>query len=79
MLSPPHARNTKGLTMVDATVSEIADEELLRRAVANCRRGRGWHKTPLWARVGDRFLLGSTFSMQLCRRFGFDPDEQVKS
>lgn len=64
--------------MSDANVSEIADDELLRRAVANCRRGRG-HQKPLWARVGDRFLLGSTFSMQLCRRFGFDPDEQVPS
>ncbi len=57
-------------------VTCIADEELLRRAVSNCRARRSG-KSPRWVGVSDTFLLGCTFSMQLCRRFGVDPDEQV--
>lgn len=59
-------------------VSEIAHAELIRRVIETARRGkvRGW--CPLWAKVSDRFLLGSTFARQLRRRFGFDPDEQVR-
>lgn len=59
-------------------VSSIPDEELLRRAVANARqrRGRGYH--PRWTGVSDAFVLGSTYSCQLCRRFGLDPDERVR-
>lgn len=61
------------------TVADIPDEELLRRAVRNCRRGRGRGKLPLWSVVGDRFALGSTYAGQLCRRFGLDPEEVVKT
>jgi len=64
--------------MAEASVNDIQDVELLRRCIGDCRRGRGRHKTYLWSRVSDRFALGSTFSMQLCRRFGFDPEEMVK-
>jgi len=60
-------------------VNSIPDNELVGRAVRECRNGRGRSKVPVWAKVGDRFLLGSTYARQLCRRFGVDPDEQVKS
>ena len=56
------------------SVNDIPDVELLRRAVG--RRGHG-RKEPRWVRVMDRFSLGSTYARQLCRRFGFDPDEKV--
>jgi hypothetical protein len=60
------------------SVSDIADEELLRRCVSTMvgRRGR----TPAWARISVAFGLGSTYSMQLCRRFGRDPEtgEEIK-
>lgn len=59
-------------------VNDIKDEELLGRSVRECRRGRGRAKVILWSKVSDRFALGSTYSMQLCRRFGLDPDEMVK-
>lgn len=59
-------------------VNDIKDEDLLCRAVRECRRGRGRARTMLWSKVSDRFALGSTYSMQLCRRFGLDPDEMVK-
>jgi hypothetical protein len=61
-----------------ADVNDIPDNDLLSRAVRECRRGRGRHKVYLWSKVSDRFALGSGYSMQLCRRFGLDPDEMVK-
>lgn len=62
-------------------VNDIADTELIRRVISGQRRIAMSERTrtvPLWTKVGDRFCLGSTYSMQLCRRFGFDPDEQVR-
>lgn len=61
-----------------STVYDIADDELLKRAVRGCRRGRRRGKVPLWSAVSDRFALGSTYSIQLCRRFDLDPEEMVK-
>jgi hypothetical protein len=53
------------------TVANIPDEELLWRAVNTlAQRAR---RQPAWARIGDVFCLGSTYSAQLCRRFGRDP------
>lgn len=63
----------------EGTVADISDEQLLRRAVANCRDksapSGGEH--PRWVAVMDAFALGSTYAHQLCRRFGFDPNEMV--
>jgi hypothetical protein len=59
-------------------VSCIADDELLRRAVRDCRLLGGRDKLPLWSVVARRFAIGSTFAWQLCRRFELDPDEMVR-
>lgn len=61
-------------------VSQIPDEELLRRAVRGARRRdyRKGFKHQRWIAVSDVFCLGSTYSAQLCRRFGLDPEEMVK-
>ncbi len=64
--------------MTEPSVNDIADAELLRRVISECRRGRGRHKIYLWSKISAQFALGSGYSMQLCRRFGFDPDEMVK-
>ncbi len=54
------------------TVADIPDAALLDRVMRNLpRRPR---RQPAWARVGDMFALGSTYSKQLCARFGIDPD-----
>lgn len=57
-------------------VSDISDEELVRRAVRNA-----WPKdrvrVPRWSAVGEVFALGSTYSTQLCRRFDVDPNKLV--
>lgn len=60
------------------SVNDIKDEDLLGRAVRDCRRGRGRQKRVLWSKVGERFALGSGYSIELCRRYGLDPDEMVK-
>ncbi len=55
-------------------VSSIPDAELLRRAVYSAVRKRPKRQEYAWAAVSDAFGLGSTYSAQLCRRFGLDPD-----
>ena len=66
-------------TIRNGNVSDIPDEELLRRAVTSARAKRhGNIRHPRWCAVSDAFLLGSTYSAQLCRRFGLDPEEMVK-
>ena len=57
------------------TVSSISDDELLRRAVWNARGSRIGYR---WVAVMEMFALGSTFSSQLCLRFGLEPDEIVR-
>lgn len=57
------------------TVTDIPDEKLIARVVRSARPRKG--RVPRWAAVGEIFALGSTFSIQLCRRFGVDPDEQI--
>lgn len=62
------------------TISSIPDNELLRRVVRECRdnRVRKGVAHARWTAIMDNFLLGSTYSRELCIRFGFDPDEMVK-
>lgn len=59
-----------------ASVDNIPDAELLKRAVVNARAGRGWHSR--WVAVMSTFGLGRTFACQLCVRFDLNPDEQVR-
>jgi len=61
-------------------VNSIPDTTLLKRAIQNCRArqcNKGV-KHARWVAVMDTFGLGAGFSQQLCRRFGINPDEQVK-
>lgn len=66
--------------MSENSVSAIPDVVLLERAVRNSRGrcNRKGQKHPRWIAVMDTFALGSGFSMELCRRFGLDPFEEVK-
>lgn len=56
------------------TVASIPDEELLGRVVRSVVRRRPRRQEFAWAAVAEAFALGSTFSAQLCSRFGLDPD-----
>lgn len=64
----------------ERTVADIPDDELLRRAIGSARShdSRKGEKHPRWTAVMCMFGLGSTYSVQLCERFGLDPDEMVK-
>jgi hypothetical protein len=63
----------------DLGVWEIADAELLERAVKSARSPTApvGYKHARWVAVMDVFQLGSTYAHQLCRRFDLDPDEKV--
>lgn len=65
--------------MSTGTVADIPDDKLLERAVRGARdhTAPSRHKHPRWVAVSQAFALGSTYSAQLCRRFGLDPDELV--
>ena len=60
-------------------VSDYPDENLLKRAVSNCRdrTAHSGFQHPRWVAVAETFALGSTYARELCRRFDFDPDELV--
>ena len=62
--------------MADGSVNDIPDDELVRRAIAACKPKSG---RPRWSIVSGTFCLGSTYAAQLCRRFGYDPDEYAKT
>jgi hypothetical protein len=64
-----------------ADVNDIPDNELVGRVVRHLRLVRGSRrpKVPRWSVVADLFALGSTYSAQLCRRYGMDPDEYVSN
>ena len=55
-----------------------SDEELVRRAIHSSGTPSARAQTPRWAAVMMTFGLGSTYSAELCVRFGFDPDESVR-
>lgn len=60
-------------------VNDIPENELLGRVLRHLEsHGRSRVKVPLWSIVGDHFSLGSGYSMQLCRKYGIDPDKMVK-
>lgn len=60
-----------------ADVNDITDSELVGRVMRHMASRKRGRKEPLWVRVGDTFCLGSTYSRQLCRKFGADPDAMV--
>lgn len=54
----------------------VTDDKILWGVVANARPKR--KGGPRWVGVMERTGMGSTVSVLLCRRFGFEPDEVVK-
>lgn len=63
--------------MDEQTVNSIPDRELLRRVIWGARTPHGQTKQPRWVAVHHLTGLGSTYSCQLCRRYGLDPSELV--
>lgn len=81
---PPESRATEeGSRELQTTAPssqriEFADIELLRRAVQSARHHSRRGRHPRYVAVMSVFGLGSTYAAALCRRFGFDPDEEVR-
>lgn len=66
----------------DDREQKLNPDALVKKAIQHLRRrkpknGRGY-VYPLWKRVADLFGHGSGYSAEICRRHGFDPDEQWK-
>ncbi len=60
------------------SVDTISDCELVGRAVRSARDPHyNGVKHPRWVAVKYVFCLGSGYSMELCRRYGLNPDENV--
>ncbi|WP_346394610.1 hypothetical protein [Pseudomonas syringae] len=57
---------------------EFTEDDLLRRAVRAVGGSRR-NTMPRWALVRDAFGCGSGVGTALCRRFGYDPEEILKS
>ncbi|WP_249341989.1 hypothetical protein [Pseudomonas sp. PCH44] len=56
---------------------EFTEDDLLRTAVRMVR-GTTRMKQPRWVLMKDAFCCGSGVAHALCRRFGFDPDEDLR-
>lgn len=66
----------------DDREQKLNPDALVKKAIQHLRRrkpknGHGY-VYPLWKRVSDLFGHGSGYSAEICRRHGFDPDEQWK-
>lgn len=61
---------------------EIKERELIERVVRNVKgpsKYRSKYGTARWVLVRDAFGSGSGVANALCREFGFDPDENLRS
>lgn len=70
--------NPDGSVTVDSMTkaSSREDDRILWGIVANAGRLSDRRKVR-WGHVSDATAMGSQSSIALCRRFGFDPDEEV--
>ena len=61
---------------------EIEERDLICGVIRNLRgpsKYRNKHGTARWVLVRDAFAVGSGVANALCREFGFDPDENLRS
>ena len=61
---------------------EIDERDLIRQAIRNVKgpsKYRSKYGAPRWSLVRDTFCVGSGVATALCREFGFDPEEMIRS
>jgi len=61
---------------------EIEERDLIRQVIRNLKgpsKYRSKHGQFRWALVRDAFGVGSGVATALCREFGFDPEEMIRS
>lgn len=58
-----------------------SEAAMIKRAIETLRKRKppkvaSWRQPcPLWSRVSDLFGNGSGYSIAICMKYGFDPDE----
>ena len=77
--SPAKANRAYIVERSGGYLHELSAENLVLRAVHNAvdHHKRKGEKHPRWVAVMETFALGSTYSKDLCRLAGLDPDELV--
>ena len=61
---------------------DMEEEDLIGRVVRNVKgpsKYRNKYGTARWVLVQEAFGVGSGVANALCLRYGFDPDEQLRS
>ena len=61
---------------------DMEEEDLIGRVVRNVKgpsKYRSKYGTARWVLVKEAFGVGSGVATALCRRYGFDPDENLRS
>lgn len=62
--------------------NEFDEDDLIRRAIRGLQgpsKYRSKYGTERWILVKDLFGVGSTVACGLCRKYGFDPYESLRS
>lgn len=57
---------------------ELTAEQLVERAVRNVMPRTLGGNEIRWSAISDAFGLGSTYSIELCKKFGLDPEEYIR-
>ena len=70
----PRPRCAMSETYQDIVARLPSETEIIRRLIHGLRRKR-LLQTPLWRRFSDATAHGRGFSVAICARYGFDPDE----
>jgi len=68
--------------MITIDGNELKERDLIRSAIRSLRgpsKYRSKYGIERWILVKDLFGVGSTVARGLCREFGFDPDESLRS
>lgn len=68
--------------MITIDGNKFEERELIGRAIRSIQgpsRRRSSYGVQRWVLVKDMFCVGSTVARGLCREFGFDPDEALRS
>lgn len=74
--------STKGEIMIIIDGNELKERDLLWGVVANVKgpsKYRSKRGTERWILVRNAIGCGSTVAHGLCREFGFDPEEMLRS
>lgn len=68
--------------MMKLSGCEIEERDLIRGVIRNLKgpsKYRSKYGVPRWVLVRDAFAVGSGVATALCREFGFDPEEVLRS